>query len=62
MVSDIFELLIARGEFRLRNLDTREPVPDFNGLQRMHAEAEQARSEAERRIAELEAQLRDHRG
>ena len=63
-ISDVLsaELLIDRGEFRLRNLDTREPVPDFNGLQRLHAEAEQARSEAERRIAELEAQLRDHRG
>ena len=56
------ELLIERGEFRLRDLEAPEPIPDFNALTRSHAEAEQARSEAERRIAELEAALRDRRG
>ena len=55
------ELLIERGEFRLRDLEAPEPIPDFNALTRLHAEAEQARFEAERRIAELEAALRDRR-
>ncbi len=49
------ELLIERGEFRLRDLEAPEPIPDFNALTRLHAEAE-------RRIAELEAALRDRRG
>ena len=63
-ISDVLgaELLIDSGEFRLRDLEASEPVPDFKGLTRLHAEAEQARSEAERRIAELEAALRDRQG
>lgn len=66
------ELLIDQGEFRIRSLATGEIVPEFTQLARMHAGAEQARTEAEqaraeaerarvaaeRRIAELEAELR----
>ena len=70
-VSDVLgaELLIDSGEFRLRDLEASEPVPDFKGLTRLHADAEKARSEAERgrieaerRIADLEAELRDRQG
>ena len=53
------ELLIDSGEFRLRDLEASEPIPNFKGLTRLHAEAERGRIEAERRIAELEAELRD---
>ena len=38
--------LDRQGEFRLRSLEADQPVPDFKGLTRLHAEAE-------RRIAEL---------
>lgn len=63
-ISDVLgaELLIERGEFRLRDLEASQPVPDFKGLTRLHAEAERGRIAAERRIAELEAELRNRRG
>ena len=65
--SDVFgaDLLIHEGEFRFRDVKTGELVPDYaqtvrerDAEKRARADAERARTAAERRVAELEAELR----